>query len=113
MHRSRSPMSPSWCGRGWRATGRGSGRAPPVSPRRPRKGFAVVTVPLLMPALVSGWLLAFTLSLDDVVVASFTSGPGASTLPMVVFSATRLGVTPEIYALATVIVAVVSCVLLL
>ena len=79
----------------------------------PWKVFAVVTVPLLMPALVSGWLLAFTLSLDDVVVASFTSGPGASTLPMVVFSATRLGVTPEIYALATVIVAVVSCVLLL
>jgi putrescine transport system permease protein len=70
--------------------------------------FFLVTVPLLMPALVSGWLLAFTLSLDDVVVASFTSGPGATTLPMVVFSATRLGVTPEIYALATVIVVVVG-----
>jgi putrescine transport system permease protein len=70
----------------------------------PWKVFSHVTVPLLMPGLVSGWLLAFTLSLDDVVVASFTSGPGASTLPMVVFSATRLGVTPEIYALATVIV---------
>jgi putrescine transport system permease protein len=54
------------------------------------------------------WLLAFTFSMDDVVVASFTSGPGASTLPMVVFSATRLGVTPEIYALATAIVAVVA-----
>jgi putrescine transport system permease protein len=66
--------------------------------------FTRVTTPLLMPALVAGWLLAFTLSLDDVVVASFTSGPGASTLPMLVFSATRLGVTPEIYALATVIV---------
>jgi putrescine transport system permease protein len=66
--------------------------------------FARVTVPLLMPALVVGWLLAFTLSLDDVVVASFTSGPGATTLPMLVFSATKLGVTPEIYALATVIV---------
>jgi putrescine transport system permease protein len=66
--------------------------------------FSRVTVPLLMPALVAGWLLAFTLSLDDVVVASFTSGPGATTLPMLVFSATRLGVTPEIYALATVIV---------
>ena len=79
----------------------------------PWKVFALVTVPLLMPALVAGWLMAFTLSLDDVVVASFTSGPGASTLPMVVFSATRLGVTPEIYALATVIVAVVSCVLLI
>lgn len=74
----------------------------------PWKAFALVTLPLMAPALVSGWLLAFTLSMDDVVVASFTSGPGASTLPMVVFSATRLGVTPEIYALATAIVAVVA-----
>ncbi len=74
----------------------------------PWRVFAQVTVPLLMPALVSGWLLAFTLSLDDVVVASFTSGPGATTLPMLVFSATRLGVTPEIYALATVIVVLVA-----
>jgi putrescine transport system permease protein len=74
----------------------------------PWKVFVWVTVPLLMPALVAGWLLAFTLSLDDVVVASFTSGPGATTLPMLVFSATRLGVTPEIYALATVIVVVVG-----
>ena len=70
--------------------------------------FVRVTLPLMAPALVSGWLLSFTLSMDDVVVASFTSGPGASTLPMVVFSATRLGVTPEIYALATVIVTVVG-----
>ena len=70
--------------------------------------FRRVTLPLMTPALVSGWLLAFTLSMDDVVVASFTSGPGASTLPMVVFSATRLGVTPEIYALATVIVTLVG-----
>jgi putrescine transport system permease protein len=70
--------------------------------------FVRITLPLMAPALVSGWLLSFTLSMDDVVVASFTSGPGASTLPMVVFSATRLGVTPEIYALATVIVTVVS-----
>ncbi|WP_428491090.1 ABC transporter permease subunit [Rhodopila sp.] len=77
----------------------------------PWKAFAVITLPLMAPALVAGWLLAFTLSMDDVVVASFTSGPGASTLPMVVFSATRLGVTPEIYALATVIVAVVAVVL--
>ncbi len=74
----------------------------------PWKAFAVITLPLMSPALVSGWLLAFTLSMDDVVVASFTSGPGASTLPMVVFSATRLGVTPEIYALATTIVGVVA-----
>ncbi len=74
----------------------------------PWEAFLRITLPLMAPALVSGWLLAFTLSMDDVVVASFTSGPGASTLPMVVFSATRLGVTPEIYALATVIVAVVA-----
>jgi putrescine transport system permease protein len=74
----------------------------------PWKAFALITLPLMAPALVSGWLLAFTLSMDDVVVASFTSGPGASTLPMVVFSATRLGVTPETYALATVIVSVVA-----
>ena len=74
----------------------------------PWKAFALITLPLMAPALMSGWLLAFTLSMDDVVVASFTSGPGASTLPMVVFSATRLGVTPEIYALATAIVAVVA-----
>jgi putrescine transport system permease protein len=65
--------------------------------------FRRVTLPLMIPALVSGWLLAFTLSMDDLVVASFTSGPGASTLPMVVFSATRLGATPKIYALASLI----------
>lgn len=73
--------------------------------------FTRITLPLAAPALVSGWLLAFTLSLDDLVVASFTSGPGATTLPMAVFSATRLGATPEIYALATVIVAAVAAVL--
>ena len=78
----------------------------------PWRAFALVTLPLLAPALVSGWLLAFTLSMDDVVVASFTTGPGASTLPMVVFSLTRLGATPEIYALATVIVAAVTVLLL-
>jgi putrescine transport system permease protein len=78
----------------------------------PWRVFSSITLPLLAPALFSGWLLAFTLSLDDVVVASFTSGPGASTLPIVVFSLTRLGTTPEIYALATVIVAAVAVVLL-
>jgi putrescine transport system permease protein len=78
----------------------------------PWKAFLLITLPLMAPALVSGWLLAFTLSLDDVVVASFTSGPGASTLPMVVFSAIRLGPTPELYALATVIVAAVATLLL-
>lgn len=75
---------------------------------RPWKVFFVVTLPLIAPALVSGWLLAFTLSLDDLVIASFVSGPGASTLPMVVFSKVRLGLSPEINALATIIVAVVT-----
>ena len=70
--------------------------------------FRLITLPLAASALIAGGLLAFTLSLDDGVVASFTSGPGASTLPMVVFSATRLGATPEIYALATLILAGVA-----
>ena len=74
----------------------------------PVRAFLLVTLPLLAPALLSGWLLAFTLSLDDLVVATFVSGPGASTLPMVVFSALKLGVTPELNALATVILVVVS-----
>jgi putrescine transport system permease protein len=77
----------------------------------PWKVFALITLPLMAPALASGWLLAFTLSLDDVVVASFTSGPGASTFPMVVFSSLRLGPTPEINALATIVVALVAVVL--
>ncbi len=70
--------------------------------------FLRVTMPLMLPALVSGWLLAFTLSLDDLVVASFVSGPGATTLPMLLFSAARLGVTPEFYALATIVMAIVT-----
>jgi putrescine transport system permease protein len=75
--------------------------------------FRRITLPLLAPALASGWLLAFTLSLDDVVVASFTSGPGASTMPMVVFSMLRLGPTPELYALASLIVLAVAAILAL
>ena len=74
----------------------------------PLRTFAAVTLPLIAPAIAAGFLLAFTLSLDDLVVASFVSGPGASTLPMVVFSSLRLGVTPELNALATVILAVVA-----
>lgn len=70
--------------------------------------FFDVTLPVIAPALVSGWLLAFTLSLDDLVVASFTSGPGASTLPMVIFSKVRLGVSPDINALASLIILVVA-----
>ena len=67
-----------------------------------------ITLPGISPALVSGWLLAFTLSLDDLVVASFVSGPSATTLPMAVYSSVRIGVTPEINALATVFLAVVT-----
>jgi len=73
----------------------------------PLKVFFVITLPLIMPALVSGWLLAFTLSLDDLVIASFVSGPGASTLPMVIYSSVRLGVSPKINALATIFVALI------
>ncbi len=69
--------------------------------------FARITLPLMRPAVVSGWLLAFTLSLDDLVVASFVSGPGATTLPMVLFSAAKRGVGPEFYALATIVMAIV------
>ena len=67
-----------------------------------------ITLPLIAPSMLSGWLLAFTLSLDDLVIASFTSGAGASTLPMVIFSKIKLGVTPDINALATLIIAIVS-----
>lgn len=80
---------------------------------RPWRVFALITLPLIAPALAAGWLLAFTLSLDDLVIASFTSGPGASTLPMVVFSALKLGLTPELFALGSVIIVVVSAGLLL
>ena len=71
----------------------------------PLKTFFVVTLPLIAPALIGGWLLAFTLSLDDLVVASFTTGPGATTLPMRIYSSVRLGVTPEINAVCTVLIA--------
>jgi putrescine transport system permease protein len=66
----------------------------------PLKVFFIITLPMIMPAVISGWLLAFTLSLDDLVIASFVSGPGATTLPMLVFSSVRMGVNPEINALA-------------
>jgi putrescine transport system permease protein len=74
----------------------------------PFKAFVQVTLPLIAPAVGAGWLLAFTLSLDDLVISSFVSGPGSSTLPMVVYSAVRLGVDPQINALAAIIVAVVA-----
>ena len=75
---------------------------------RPAKVFMLITLPIIAPALVSGWLLAFTISLDDLVIASFVSGPGSSTLPMVIFSKVRLGVSPDINALATIMVSLVS-----
>lgn len=75
---------------------------------RPVRVFFDITMPTIAPAMVSGWLLAFTLSLDDVVIASFVSGPGATTLPMLIFSKVKLGVTPDINALATVIIVLVS-----
>ena len=75
---------------------------------KPVSLFFLVTLPLIAPAILSGWLLSFTLSLDDLVIASFVSGPGNSTLPMVIFSKVRLGVTPEINALATLMILAVS-----
>lgn len=80
---------------------------------RPWKVFLVITLPLIAPALMAGWLLAFTLSLDDLVIASFTSGPSATTLPMVIFSSVRLGVSPQINALATLFLATVTVTVLL
>ncbi|GLT12362.1 ABC transporter permease [Sulfitobacter sp. PR48] len=70
--------------------------------------FRLVTLPIIAPAVISGWLLAFTLSLDDLVIASFTSGPSATTLPIKIFSAVRLGVSPEINALSTIMIAIVT-----
>lgn len=75
---------------------------------KPTSLFFLITLPLIAPAILSGWLLSFTLSLDDLVIASFVSGPGNSTLPMVIFSKVRLGVTPEINALATLMILAVA-----
>jgi putrescine transport system permease protein len=75
---------------------------------RPVRVFCTITLPLIAPALAAGWLLAFTLSFDDLVIASFTAGPGSTTLPMVIFSSVRLGVSPQINALATLILIAVA-----
>jgi putrescine transport system permease protein len=75
---------------------------------RPAKVFGRITLPLIFPALLSGWLLAFTLSWDDLVISQFVAGPGSTTLPMVIFSKVRLGVTPDVNALATLMVLVVA-----
>jgi len=76
--------------------------APPIST------FLTVTLPLIWPAVASGWMLAFTLSLDDLVIASFTTGPGATTLPIRIYSEVRLGVKPEINAICTIMIAFVT-----
>lgn len=75
---------------------------------RPWQVLKDVTLPIISPAIVSGWLLAFTISLDDVVITAFTTGPGATTLPLLIWSKVKLGVTPDINALATIIVLVVA-----
>jgi putrescine transport system permease protein len=74
----------------------------------PVRTFFAITLPLILPAVVAGWMLAFTLSIDDLVIASFNTGPGATTLPIKIYSQVRLGVTPEINAVCTVLIAVVA-----
>src|SRR5581483_2213552 len=74
----------------------------------PFRTFMTITLPLIFPAIAAGWMLAFTLSLDDLVIASFTTGPGATTLPMRIYSEVRLGVKPEINAICTIMIAVVT-----
>ena len=74
----------------------------------PVKAFFQVTLPVILPAVIAGWMLAFTLSLDDLVISNFTSGPGATTLPMKIYSQVRLGVTPEINAVCTILIGIVT-----
>ena len=78
----------------------------------PARAFLEITLPIIAPAIVSSWLLCFTLSLDDVVISSFVSGPGASTLPMVIYSKVKLGVSPDINALASLIVCAVGVIII-
>lgn len=75
---------------------------------RPARVFFLITLPIIRPAILAGWLLAFTLSWDDLVITSFVTGPGSSTLPLVIFSKVRLGVSPDINALATILVLIVA-----
>ena len=74
----------------------------------PSRAFLAVTLPLIVPSVAAGWMLAFTLSLDDLVIASFTTGPGATTLPIRIYSQVRLGVSPEMNAVCSIMVAVVG-----
>jgi len=79
----------------------------------PLRAFLAVTLPLIFPAIAAGWMLAFTLSLDDVVIASFTTGPGSATLPIRIYSEVRLGVKPEINAICTMVIALIAVVITL
>jgi len=77
----------------------------------PLRAFLAVTLPLIVPAIAAGWMLAFTLSLDDLVIASFTTGPGSATLPIRIYSEVRLGVKPEINAVCTLVIALIAVVI--
>jgi len=77
----------------------------------PARAFVAVTLPLIVPAIAAGWMLAFTLSLDDVVIASFTTGPGSATLPIRIYSEVRLGVKPEITAICTLVIGLIAVVI--
>jgi putrescine transport system permease protein len=77
----------------------------------PARAFLAVTLPLILPSVGAGWMLAFTLSLDDLVIASFTTGPGSTTLPIRIYSEVRLGVKPEINAICTLVVALIAAVI--
>jgi putrescine transport system permease protein len=77
----------------------------------PVRAFIAVTLPLILPAVTAGWMLAFTLSLDDLVIASFTTGPGSATLPIRIYSEVRLGVKPEINAICTMMIGLIAVVI--
>ena len=79
----------------------------------PARAFVAVTLPLILPAIAAGWMLAFTLSLDDLVIASFTTGPGSETLPIRIYSEVRLGVKPEINAICTLVIGLIAVVIVL
>jgi putrescine transport system permease protein len=79
----------------------------------PVRAFLSVTLPLIAPAILAGWMLAFTLSLDDLVIASFTTGPGSATLPIRIYSEVRLGVKPEINAICTLVIALIAAVIVI
>jgi putrescine transport system permease protein len=78
----------------------------------PLRAFVAVTLPLMLPSIAAGWMLAFTLSLDDLVIASFTTGPGSATLPIRIYSEVRLGVKPEINAICTLIIGLIAVVII-